>query len=145
MSEVSRPRIRAGASSDRYIGTTTETIPTPTPITKRNPTSIATFTPRAAPSVPTTNTMPPSRISGRRPRVSASLPETPAPSIAPTSSPDTTVPCSSEDSGMSSGMNRIAPEMTPVSYPHRIPPSAPKNQIAHCDGRFAVPAPELIR
>jgi hypothetical protein len=115
ISDVSLPRISFGASSDRYIGTTTEAMPTPTPITNRNPTNSAAVPDSAAPRVPSVKTAPAPRINLRRPRESASLPARPAPNMAPASRPETTMPCTIGLSWMSFLMYSIAPEMTPVS------------------------------
>ena len=54
-------------------------------------------------------------MSRRRPRRSDNGPASAAPSIAPSSSEATTAPCMNGERPKSSVMNRIAPEMTPVS------------------------------
>ena len=115
MSEDRPPRMFFGASSLRYMGTITETMPTPTPITNRKKISMNEFTASAAPPVPSTKTTPPAKISFLRPSLSASRPEPRAPSMAPSSSPLTTMPSTSGVGMMCSGMNGSAPPITPVS------------------------------
>ncbi len=69
----------------------------------------------AAPSAPTVKITAAARITFRRPRRSDSRPAVAAPTIAPSSRPATTAPSRNGVSLKSFGMNRMAPEMTPVS------------------------------
>ncbi len=67
-------------------------------------------------SRPTTNTSDVAMIALRRPRVSATRPATSAPTAAPTSRMDTTVPCRNGVSRVKSSlMLGSTPPMTPVS------------------------------
>ena len=111
-----RPRRAAGASSARYIGTTTDAPPTARPSTKR----AAIITPMVGANAHTAaarkNTTARAPIRPRRPRRSAMRPPRNEPRAAPKRSDDTTVPSSSGVSGRSSNcMNGSAPLMTPVS------------------------------
>jgi hypothetical protein len=61
----------------------------------------------------------------QQPRRSDSRPADAEPTVAPSNRAATIAPWRNDVSMKSFGMNRIAPEMTPVSYPNRRPPSAP--------------------
>ena len=62
----------------------------------------------------------------RRPNRSEKGPIVIAPIIAPTRTAETTHPCCQEFSDNCFSMNRIAPEIDPVSYPKSKPPKAAK-------------------
>ena len=82
---------------------------------KRAAKSTPTFGAAAARIAPIVNVMPAATISFLRPKGSDSGPASTAPTIAPSSSTATTAPCKNGDSPKSVLMNRMAPEMTPVS------------------------------
>jgi hypothetical protein len=114
-SDETAPRISVGAISDRYSGTTSAADPTARPITKRAAISTPVLGAVAATSAPTVKVTPAMTMSGLRPSRSDNGPASAAPVIAPSSSTATTAPCQNGDRPKSVLMNRIAPEMTPVS------------------------------
>ncbi len=115
LSEDTAPRTSVGAISDRYSGTTSAAEPTPKPITMRAAIRTATVGANAARSDPAVNTTAAMMMSRRRPRRSDSRPARAAPIMAPSSRPATIAPCRNGPSLKVFGMNRSAPEMTPVS------------------------------
>ena len=78
------PRNRAGASSDRYVGTVADEHPTPRPITPRETTMLGTPTASMQATVPMMTMAAAAMIVYRRPSRSARRPASAAPSIAPT-------------------------------------------------------------
>lgn len=113
--EETAPRTPVGATSDRYSGTMSAAAPTASPSTTLNNMSTATLGDSAAPMAPMQKVTAAMRIRLRLPRRSESGPATAAPAAAPRRSEATTVPLKVGLRPRSSLMNRIAPEMTPVS------------------------------
>lgn len=109
------PRSRAGASSDRYVGTVEDDSPIPMPITSREMISNANVGEKVAASVPMMTTTAAAMIVRRRPSLSLSREEKLAPTIAPIEMLAVMTPLSQPDRPQSFPMNGNTPEMTPRS------------------------------
>ena len=109
------PRISVGATSERYSGTVRAAAPTARPITNRKKISTPALGDSAAPMAPTVKVTAAMRMRLRLPSLSESGPATAAPSAAPIRIEATTSPFRNGVSAKSLFMNKIAPEMTPVS------------------------------
>src|SRR5699024_2146535 len=128
-SELRDPRDSVGAISDRYTGTIAVEPPTAKPIINLPMTSVDIFGAAANINAPTAKTIEIIKTKRRLPNLSDKGPLKPEPKIAPINMELTTNPSVKSDRGMSVFMYNNAPEMTPMSYPYKSPPSAPKKKI----------------
>ena len=109
------PRNRAGASSDRYVGTVDDERPIPSPMISRESTSSVNVGENAAARVPTMTIAAATWIVRRRPRASLVRLENSAPTMAPTDRLAVITPLSQLVSAQSFPMNGSTPEITPRS------------------------------
>jgi hypothetical protein len=110
-----RPRMCTGAISARYSGTVADAAPTPKPSRIRKITMMTTFGASAQPNAPNRKAPPQMKRAPRRPRESASLPPTRAPTAAPGNSSELTTTASLVGVRLRSAfMYSRAPEITPV-------------------------------
>ena len=119
-----RPRMCGGDISEMYMGTTMDTAPMHTPSSVRAAPSSKAEPAMAHHRLPTMKPTAPMSTVARRPIASATRPPVKAPMAAPTRSIAVTVDSCAAVSSKERWMNSRAPEMTPVSYPNRRPPSA---------------------
>jgi hypothetical protein len=111
-----RPRMCTGAISARYSGTVADAAPTPKPSTIRKITMMTTFGAMPQPSAPIKKAAAQTNSAPLRPKASAILPPTRAPTAAPGNSSELTTTASLVGVRLrSSCIYKRAPEITPVS------------------------------
>jgi hypothetical protein len=109
------PRASAGASSAIYMGEMNDAIPMPIPLATMAPINQPTDGANDVPIALSVKTMPARMIILRRPNWPVRAPPAPAPSTAPTRTALTTISSIVGEREKSTLINKIAPEMTPVS------------------------------
>ena len=113
--DVSEPRILAGATSAKYVGTSADAPPTAIPRTTRLKTKVINSGEKAEPSDPIRKIKAANMTIFLRPNLSDRGPIDMAPIMAPSRTEETTIPSSRAVKSRVRLTYKIAPEITPVS------------------------------
>ncbi len=122
LTATSAPRTRAGTSSAMYIGEMKEARPIPSPLTTLPAINHATVGAKAVPMALAAKIMPAQMSGLRRPKRFVRTPPAVAPTMAPIKTMLTTISSMVAERENWFWTNRMAPEITPVSYPKSSPP-----------------------
>src|SRR5580700_7302683 len=129
-SETVQPRASGVETSDMYTGTVPEESPIPKPTTILPKIRMPGDEAAAQTNAPTAKIRAVAISKGRRPKRSAKRPPASAPTAAPANTPLTITSKAKVESEKSFLKKSSAPEITPVSYPNRRPPSPAKAAAA---------------